>query len=216
MSEQGDLTICELGQGTVIYGPSSKILNKAFMDDPTLGKTIASFLAQWKSPRVYFNEYYHGYQYETNSWQKLPSDLKAMALQLIVAIAVIVWFLGFRFGKPVPLIEGVERDESEYCLALANLQRKARMRDGALEDLQDALLRKSARAFHSARKLDKESLKSLWAARSLPGAKHIDAAFPEEEVDGKRLAQAAAAVSALEAILRKRAAKHSKSISPNI
>jgi hypothetical protein len=209
----GAVSECQLGYGTLLYGSSQVVLNKQLMENSASGKTITGFLSSWKSPQIYFNEYYHGYRYEANSWDKLPSGLRALVLQIGVAAAMLVWFLGFRFGKPVPLIEGVERDESEYCIALANLERKAGMSEGALEDLQQALLRKCARAFHAGRKLDKESLAKLWAMRSLSGAKNIELAFPGELTDKRQLAEAAAAICALEAVLRKRAAKRSTSVS---
>jgi hypothetical protein len=160
-----DFTVYQLGLGEIVIAGSERILNERLMNDSAAGQIVAGFLNSWGGNRIYFGEYIHGYRNARDQW---PASLRIFALQIALAAAALIWFLGKRLGRPIPYYEEIERDENEYCKALANLYRVAGQGNAALDGYYQDFVRKCARAFHVDARYAEENLTALWRENKLP------------------------------------------------
>jgi hypothetical protein len=177
----------QYNKGFAALASHSGVLNKALMADSSHAKMIAKFIMDLNSPRILFNEYYHGYDYSGNYWQQLPLHYKALSIQLALTVLALMLYKGSRLGKPIPLHEEIERDENEYHKALANLYRKAGMGSIVYDDLSQAFLNKCSKAFHAGGGLTKDSLVKLWKLHGLPCEKSLAQAFPDDAIFNTRV-----------------------------
>ena len=120
----GHLTLYQAGLGEVITGLADDIVNERLMEDDTYGQLLANALRSWNADSIRFVEYYHGYRASDNFFTQLPSGVKLCVYQLIILMAVYVWYRGKRFGKAIPYYEETERAGDEYVRALAHLYYK--------------------------------------------------------------------------------------------
>ena len=121
----GNLRWYRLGMGEIVTGRASALINVNLMEDYSYGQGIAYILAGWNPERIYFAEYYHGFQRAEGAFRQLPIALQLAAFQILIAALALVWHLAKRFGDPVPLYEEIERDENEDVLVLARLYKHA-------------------------------------------------------------------------------------------
>lgn len=76
---------------------------------------------------VLFSEYYHGMGTAgVTVWDIIGTSGILVLIQLIIGIAVFVFVLSRRFGKPVTVFETVKRKENENIFALSNVYARAK------------------------------------------------------------------------------------------
>ena len=117
----GSMRHYQLGMGEIITGRADLLANANLMTDPLYGQGLAYILASWNPNRIYFAEYYHGFQRANTPFQQLPIALQLAALQLAITAIALSLHLGKRFGRPSPLYEETEREENEQVHSLARL-----------------------------------------------------------------------------------------------
>jgi hypothetical protein len=118
-------TLYSLGEGEILIGPASGITNAALLRERSAGYYTAEALNRWGARSLYINEAYHGYSTDPDFWDAAPVNVKTMIYHVLVITAVVLLYLGKRFGKHVPYYEELEREENEYLKALANVYLKA-------------------------------------------------------------------------------------------
>jgi hypothetical protein len=205
----GNLIVAECGLGQIALGRAELVSNINLMNNSSAGQSIASILNSWEKTGIYFSEYYHRIYDSGNAWRTLPSSLKALVYQLALLAALIVWHLGKRFGKPVPLYEEIERDENEFLKALANLYRKAGMGSIIFESFHSVFIANCARAFHVDEAYARENLALLWVQNNLENTDALQRilSVSPEKFNGsaffarRRLASALADISKCESAL---------------
>ncbi|MCL2215731.1 MAG: hypothetical protein FWB91_01795 [Defluviitaleaceae bacterium] len=121
-------TLYQVGNGEVLTGRALPLSNQRLMNDPAPGGIIHSVLERWNADRITFAEYYHGFQLTENFIGSLPLIVRLILLQMLIVAVMMVWFLGKRFGNPIPYYEETEREENEYVRALARLYMKIKRR----------------------------------------------------------------------------------------
>lgn len=87
--------------------------------------------------QVAFDEYHHGYQAANRWWQILRGPLQGFMVVLAIALALLFWAYGARFGSPRPSPAGPPRAAVEYAQSMSHLYRRA----GARSVVQQALHR---------------------------------------------------------------------------
>jgi hypothetical protein len=96
---------------------------------------------------IAFDEYHHGYGASGNEllnyFQNTP--LPAIAAQLALLVALLVYTKGKRFARPVPLPDNDRRSKLEYVAAMAELQRRAKTYDLAIENIYNRVRRELAK-----------------------------------------------------------------------
>ena len=124
-SSFGSFRRYQLGMGEVVTGHANTITNTNLMEDPTYGEGLLYLLEGWNPGRIYFAEYYHGFRRVDSAFRRMPIWLQLVAVQVIIGALVLIWHLGKRFGRPVPLYEEIEREENEQVFTLARLYKEA-------------------------------------------------------------------------------------------
>ncbi len=131
------------------------VATPALWDNAHLGEAgNARFLAQLVASgleagnnrsRVYFDEYHQGFGEEQSFWTAIGSGGQWAVYQLIAVGLLAVLSAGRRFGLPRPLPPPA-RVSSEYVASLADLYRRARAGDAALEGVYLSFWRDLCRA----------------------------------------------------------------------
>jgi hypothetical protein len=94
---------------------------------------------------VAFDEYHQGFQASDGFWDAVGRPGQLVAWQLFGVVLLLCWSAGKRFGLPRPLV-APPRVSSEYVSSLANLYRRARAADAALEGVYLPFWRELCRA----------------------------------------------------------------------
>jgi len=121
----GNFRLYSVGMGEILVGRADAVANQRMMNNPTYGAGISYLLYAWNPDRIYFAEYYHGFRVRNSAFRQMPLGLQLTAYQLAIVALALVWHLGKRFGKPIPLYEEIEREEHEQIYVLARLYRWA-------------------------------------------------------------------------------------------
>ena len=124
-TENGGMRLYPHGMGMVLVGSANSVININMMENPSYGEKIAEILTLWNPGTIYFAEYYHGFHRERSFFSQLPVWLQLTAFQIVIAVFLLMWHMGKRFGNPIPLYEEIERKENEQIFALARLYRMA-------------------------------------------------------------------------------------------
>jgi len=124
----GNLTIHEIGQGVFVRGHANDIININLMEDADTGARIHTVINRSNVDRIMFAEYYHGMRATETFFNRLPTIVRLIVVQLGLVGIIIVWHLGKRFGNPIIYYEEHEREENEHVHALTRLYMKTRRR----------------------------------------------------------------------------------------
>jgi len=135
------------GKGRVLAFSSSAVIdntNLAKADNARLLVEVARTFGAQGQP-VLFDEYHQGFQEATSFWTAVGRPGQLAFYQLLALLLLVCYSAGVRFGLPRPLPEG-SRVSSEYVASLANLYRRARAADAALESVYLSFWRDLCRA----------------------------------------------------------------------
>lgn len=127
---------------------------------------------------IAFDEYHQGRATTHNALIAYFAGTPILAIfgQLVLIVLVIVWTIGRRFGRPLPLPQVDRRSGLEFVASMAELQQRARALDLAIENIYSRTRRVLARYagvdYHSSRaeiaervasrsSLNREQLESL-------------------------------------------------------
>jgi hypothetical protein len=163
--EDDYFAVFEYGMGEAVIGYSSDITNGYLTEDGYAGEFICYMLEEWGGD-VSFCEYYHGYGLNVGFWPSLPAAVRAPIYQLALAALVVIWLLGKRFGKPVPL--GTQREPQGFIKNMAVIYKNAGKGEVALESLYNDFLRVGAAFFNTSADYARENITELWRQKSLP------------------------------------------------
>ncbi len=137
------------GTGRVLLVSSPGVIeNKTLLEADNarfLVQTASAFLKPTRKDGVLWDEFHQGYQEERSFWNAIGQPGQFALLQLGVLIALCCYTVGTRFGLPRPLPEQ-SRLSSEYVASLADLYRRARASDAALEGVYLSFWRDLCRA----------------------------------------------------------------------
>ncbi len=137
------------GAGRVILVASPAVIeNKSLLESDNarfLVQTVSAHLQPARKDGVLWDEYHQGYQEERSFWNAIGQPGQFAILQLAVLLALICYTLGTRFGLPRPA-PAQNRLSSEYVSSLADLYRRAKASDAALEGVYLSFWRDLCRA----------------------------------------------------------------------
>jgi len=122
----GDIWIHELGQGIVITGTANEITNYNLMNTADIGIQLHAIITHLNTDRIIFAEYYHIAPVGDNLFSRLPLIVRLVFIQLGLTSLIAIWYLGKRFGNPVPYHNEIEREENEHVHAVTRLYLKIR------------------------------------------------------------------------------------------
>lgn len=140
VSEQ-NFVIYDYDKGKVICADITSVTNKTLVKNKQAAYELFSLISANSDKKVYFNE---SYIYGNNSksfWDYIPREIKFVIYQVLIALAVVFYYKGKRFGKPIPLYEEEERIENEYLYSAAALYKQAKCWDIMLENYYKSFLR---------------------------------------------------------------------------
>lgn len=144
----GDKTILvdfPYGSGRIVYLSDPYIVSNggiALVDNLQLALNLAD-----AEGVIAFDEYHHGYGASGNPLYNYfeNTPIPAMFGQLALLVALLIYTKGRRFARPVPLAVPDRRSKLEYVAAMAELQRRARTYDLAIENIYSRVRRELAR-----------------------------------------------------------------------
>lgn len=120
-------------KGSLIIGDPKILSNKTLMTDTDGAYWIITQLEKKNIDNIYFNEYYHYFEgHRPSLWRDIPTGIKIVIYQIILVIAIIIYYYGKRFGKVIPLYDEVERIENEYIYSAASLFKKGELREDVI------------------------------------------------------------------------------------
>ncbi|HEX9927413.1 MAG TPA: DUF4350 domain-containing protein [Pyrinomonadaceae bacterium] len=144
----GDKTILvdyPYGAGRIVYLSDPYIVSNAgitLVDNLQLALNLAG-----SDGVIAFDEYHQGYGASGhplyNYYENTP--VPAMFGQFALLIALLIYTKGRRFARPIPMLVPDRRSKLEYVAAMAELQRRARTYDLAIENIYSRVRRELAR-----------------------------------------------------------------------
>jgi len=116
---------------------------------------------------IYFDEYHHGFS-EAMTFGQLAADLglTRAAWPVALALLVVFWSKGRRFGSVRPAFSRQRRRALEFVQGYANLYQEARASEAALELLYQAFRRRIATAVGAGTTATNDELARLAAGRT--------------------------------------------------
>lgn len=92
-----------------------------------------------------FDEYHHGYMAADRWWKLLSPSLQRFVLELAIAVLLLYWAFGTRFGAPRALPPVPPRAAVEYVYSMSQLYRRARAQKVVSQSLYRSLTRELSR-----------------------------------------------------------------------
>jgi hypothetical protein len=135
------------GAGTVIaLSDPYPATNEGLREGDNLNllvNVLFSFVTDSKT--VYFDEYHHGYERRPTILHLLKGTSIGWALiQVVLAIILLLYSRGRRFGRPKSVFEETHRSSTEYVTSLAGIYQNAQASFLALLNLYERLTRSVA------------------------------------------------------------------------
>ncbi len=130
--------------------------------------------------RVVFDEYHHGFGSEQNRFIEYFAGTPALAilLQVVGLGALVLFSRSRRFARPVPEPESDRLSKLEYVSAMAELQRRTRAYDLAMENIFTDFRRRVTRHFGvDNRQTSRTRLAELIAAKTGQNAEELTTLF---------------------------------------
>lgn len=191
-----------VGRGRIYWSADeSWLTNKLIGKQDNLSLALG-LLTPAPGKQVAFDEYHHGFQAADRWWQLLRGNLQWFAVLLGLAVLVLFWAYGARFGAPVPTPAGPSRASVEYVFSMSQLYRRARARSVVQENLRRTLTRELSRLIGGAQGLSDQELARRAAERTgLPAERILEAlqrTEPSRKLSDKDLISLAQEVEAIQ------------------
>lgn len=153
-------------KGLLIIGNPEIINNKTLTTNTEGAYWLTAQIDNMDINIINFNEFYHYFEGQKPSlWRDIPTGIKLTIYQLIMVIAIVIYYNGKRFGKVIPLYEEIERVENEYIYSAASLFKKGELREDVILNLYDDFLC----SFEDSYRYSKyENWISIWEREKLP------------------------------------------------
>lgn len=110
-----------VGYGALITGRAHHLTNRQIITDHARAAALHAILRDWNPQRIYFPVYYHGVHPPDTAFSRLPLIIRLTLIQFGIAIVLLIWHFGKRFGRAIPVYEETEREENEQVRAMARL-----------------------------------------------------------------------------------------------
>lgn len=154
------------GEGTVyVFADPYWLTNGRLPEGENLNLALALADPQ-PGKKIVFDEYHHGYRVVRRWWQILRLPLRYAAFQGFIALLILYFYKGSRFGTPIPLSDPNARESSEFVISLANLFRRARARSAVLEGLHRGMMRHLSNYLGVPPETPPDRLAALWQVRT--------------------------------------------------
>ncbi|MGO8670061.1 MAG: DUF4350 domain-containing protein [Capsulimonadaceae bacterium] len=146
-SEMGAMVAAvPVGKGRIIVVADGEFASNGNLSRSENAVFLGNLLARYAQPgeTVLFDEYHHGDVSTSGGmalWPALGRPLQTIVLQILLAAVLAVIVAGSRFGTPVPLLRGVQRNSAEYVTSLAGLYLRAGASSTMLEMIYNQFLR---------------------------------------------------------------------------
>lgn len=153
-------------KGLLVIGNPDIINNKTLTINTEGAYWLLTQINKMDINNISFNEFYHYFEGQKPSlWRDIPAGIKLTIYQVIIVIAIVIYYYGKRFGKVIPLYEEVERVENEYIYSAASLFKRGELREDVILNLHDDFLC----SFEDSYRYNKsESWISIWEREKLP------------------------------------------------
>ena len=151
----------EYGKGKIISANIKYITNGTLLRNKDNAYNILKKISEKEYNSLAFNETYLYMKTEQKSfWSSISPEIKFILFQVMVALIGLFYYLGKRFGKPIPLYEEVERVENEYLYSASALYRHAGCWDLIAENYYKSFLKQMNRSH--------ENWLEYWKEQDLP------------------------------------------------
>jgi hypothetical protein len=135
------------GQGRIFWSANTEWLTNQRIGSGENFNLAMSLLIPSRGNDVAFDEYHHGFQAAERWWQLQRGPLQIFVIQMTVALALLFWAYGTRFGAPRPLPAGPPRAAVEYVHSMGQLYHRAKARSVVLAQLHRSLRQEQSRTF---------------------------------------------------------------------
>lgn len=93
-----------------------------------------------KDKKIFFDEFHNNFGSNRNLWSTFPVMVKTGVIQILIAIALLLFYLSRRTTAPVNY-ETEGRSRAEYISSMADIFKKAKANSAAAEKLCDKFFR---------------------------------------------------------------------------
>jgi hypothetical protein len=133
--------------GTVLVISDPAVADNQHLTQADNARFLTSLISAYAGAggRVGFDEYHQGFQAADSLWDAIGRPGQLAAGQILGLVLLLAYSAGRRFGLPRPL-PAPARVSSEYVASLADLYRRARAADAALEGVYLSFWRDLCRA----------------------------------------------------------------------
>ncbi len=135
------------GAGTaIVLSDPYLVANEGLPEGDNLNLFVNILFSFTKDSRtVYFDEYHHGFERRPTVLHLLKGTTIGWALiQVLLAIIILLYSRGRRFGRPKPVLKETHRSSMEYVTSLAGIYQNAQASVLALSNLYERLARSVA------------------------------------------------------------------------
>lgn len=132
------------GAGTAIVLSDPYLMSNSGLQEGDNLNLLVNILLSYAgdTETVYFDEYHHGFEKRQTVLHLLKGTSLGWALvQVAVAVIMLMYSRGRRFGGPKPALKETHRSSTEYVTSLANIYQAAQASDIALSNLHERLTR---------------------------------------------------------------------------
>jgi len=163
-----------IGKGRVFWSADTDWLSNAHIGEEQNLDLALQILWPPGGGQVAFDEYHHGFTSPIHWWQVLRGPLRVSVALLGLAVVLLFWAYGARFGSPRPVPARPPRAAVEYVHSMSQLYRRARAAEVVLRALYRSLRTHLGRLTGSVAELPHDEIAHRAAARC---------GVPEKEIE---------------------------------
>ena len=167
-------SVYSYGLGQVAVGYTGDLLNGSLMENSFPGVFVAYMLDIWGYDSIVFNQFYHGLQENPTLWRVLPLGFRMVIYQLFLIVVAVIWYLGKRFGRPVPYYEEIERDKDEFAKSLAAIYSQAGLGQVAAESHYNLFIKQCSQLWGLTPEEAGQDIVQRWEDASLPDKEMLE------------------------------------------
>ncbi|EEG77966.1 DUF4350 domain-containing protein [Dethiobacter alkaliphilus] len=154
-----------LGEGQIIILTQSYLLTNRFISQADNLILFLNVVRNYGQEGVWFNELAHGFSWTDEPTTAFIWPLRFAAAQLALGIALLFFFWGKRFGRPIPLTADHLPEAGEYITSLANIYRQGKAQKLALESFHQAFLDNLAKYLGAGANIPAHKLVQIFSKR---------------------------------------------------